>query len=392
VQTPANADELARYGPHWCLFWGDAVAPYMFEVWYPRLLRSRLRYAILSGVDEIPDVVREKVRGMPNCVVLEPYVETKRWLRAVPTFEGFLHVDTRREVYTVVNAFRSASHVWIGHGESEKRVNLHRTVSLYDAVFLGRYADVRRAPRAIRRWVAHGACAIGGTIVEGATKDPWVHPRSPRTVLYAPSWEGTRDSVDYSSIPEVVPHLLDALPELTERGVRIIVRPHPRTGARSPDHLRLIERLVAAGATRGGEKGADFTAADLMIGDVSGVTSEFLFTEKPGILPVSDRLTGIGKSPTILEREYPWLYRWDPAHGTLPELLDELAAHDPLRRARAGAARRTFRGHRSIEEAARTFDVALTAPRWRRSRIPIPLRWVFEGKLALAALRRALSR
>jgi hypothetical protein len=43
-----------------------------------------------------------------------------------------------------------------------------------------------------------------------------------------------------------------------------------------------------------------------------------------------------------------------------------------------------FRGHRSLDEAVRSFDLALSSVRWRKTRVPV--RWVYEAKRFVARL------
>ena len=200
-------------------------------------------------------------------------------------------------------------------------------------------------------------------------------------------------SADYSSVPEVVPQLIEALPMFQERGIELVVRPHPVTGSRLPRYRELLDELFAAGAQRGRAKAEDFMWSDVMISDISGVTAEYLFTEKPIILPASERLAGIGKSHDRLSSAYPYAYLWDPA-TPLVDHLDGLESSDPKRRDRATAAKRMFKGHESLDEAARTFDTALSIVRYRK--FPVPLRWTFEFKRragpVLALKRRVLRR
>jgi hypothetical protein len=98
-------------------------------------------------------------------------------------------------------------------------------------------------------------------------------------------------------------------------------------------------------------------------------------------MPVSEHLVSIGKDDARLEAEYPWVYRWHIEQEDLPTWVERLGSTDPLRDARARAARSMFRGHRSIEDATRSFDLALGSVRWRKSRIPP--RYVYELKRRL---------
>ena len=273
--------------------------------------------------------------------------------------KGVIYLTTRQMNLRVVTALPTKAHVWIGHGESEKSVNGPRTASLYDALFVARPSAVDRFPPAIRGWVRGGACVIGAPIVEGAVKRPWSAPRPVRTILYAPTWEGRRNGANYSSLAEVAPMLKSALPELRQRGVTVIFRPHPGTGRRDAEYQVLVSDVYAAGARKPGPKAEDFADADVLVSDVSGITAEFLFTEKPVIMPVTQEAARRGKDASTLAEEYPWAYLWDVR--------------------RASLARGMYRGHKDIDDAARTFDIALSVAHRRSSRLGIRL--AFEAKV-----------
>ncbi len=288
--------------------------------------------------------------------------------RRVPDFQGFIYVGSYMDNAAVMDAFPEAAHVWIGHGESAKKANMHRTASVYDSVFVADYAAVQRYPKAIRRWVLEGACAIGTPIVEGLRADPWDRPRPIRTLLYAPTWEGFGQGGDYSSLATAGPALLDAMPALAARGTTVLLRPHPGTGKRLPELQDLLGQLEAAGAARGGIKKDELTRADVIVSDVSGVTSEFLFTRKPAILPVTTRLRQLMKGEGRIRSEYPWVYHWEVAAERIIDRIETLERDDPLAGARDAAARRFFRDHRTLDDAVRSFDLALAAAHSRHER------------------------
>jgi CDP-Glycerol:Poly(glycerophosphate) glycerophosphotransferase len=390
--SAAETDSLLDFDPNWCLFWGQGVTGFHLDIWIPYIRQSQNRFVIMAGEDRFSEYVRQRVDALPNCVILEPFAMAKPWLKLCPNFRGFLYIGTKQENFKIVNSYGGKLHVWLGHGESDKIYNAFRTASLYDSMFVARYGVVKRYPRAVRRWVAQGACAIGTPIVDGLVKDPWEMPRPIRTILYAPTWEGGSPKADYSSMPVVGPALLEALPGLTKRGISVIMRPHPVTGRRRPELIELRDALYAAGVRKGRTKAEDFTEADVMISDISGVTAEFLFTEKPIIMPAWKDLAAIGKDDTRLAEEYPYAYRWHPETEGLLKLLDGLSADDPVRSKRAAAARTMFRGHRSLDEAVRSFDLALSSVRWRKTRVPV--RWVYEAKrfVSRLGLRRPRAR
>jgi hypothetical protein len=370
-------EELRAFAPDWCLFWPSFVSPAHFAIWRPYIARSRYRFIVMARNGQVKGGERAAIAALPNCMAMEATDETVRWLKRVPGFRGFLYVlGFKTPTFTNVNTFGNHAHVWIGHGESDKHASAPRTASLYDALFIGRYRRLSRFPRAIMPWVRRTACAIGAPIVDGAIADPWTEPRPVRTILYAPTWEGYSDHTNYSSVLDAAPAIAAAMPELRERGIRVIVRPHQSTGRRLPALSAALDELFTAGAERGVDKPADFAASDMVIVDISGANAEYLFTRKPSFMPVLSRLAAVGKTPDAVARDHPWAYQWDPATESLVDRIERLERSDPLRDRREAEARSVYRGHRSIEEAVRTFDLALGATWFRQT--PIPVRWAFE--------------
>lgn len=383
--TPTSASAirdraaLADFDPHWSLFWARSTVASQFSIWRPYLGGSRNRWLVVARNGGTPDDVRAAIEAMPNVRYLEATDDSIRWLKGARSFKGFLYVQGfKAATFLNVNTFRHHSHIWVAHGDSEKLSSSPRSASIYDSVFVASYRSVKRFPRAIRPWISRGACAIGAPIVAGIQPDPWTAPRPVRTLLYAPTWEGYSPSTDYSSISDAAPALTGLMPQLTARGIRLIVRPHPRTGRRLPGHAQAIDELVAAGAVRSSDKATDFAAADVMLSDVSGVTGEWLFTQKPAILPFSRSLAVTGKTSGVLAREYPWMARWDVEGGDLMQAIDAIESDDPLRAARAKEAATVYRGHHSVAEAVRTFDLALSVVGYSRTRIHV--RWAFEAR------------
>jgi CDP-glycerol glycerophosphotransferase (TagB/SpsB family) len=174
------------------------------------------------------------------------------------------------------------------------------------------------------------------------------------------------------------------MPALRERGVEVIVRPHPSSGHRLAARTALVDGLLEAGARTEPDKAVAMTAADVLIGDVSGLTSEFLFTRKPVLLPIWPQLDTL-LDPDTRASEYPFAYAWDVAATPLLERLATLETSDPLAGARTAAARRVFRGHRTIDDAVATFDLALDAARGRAGRLSV--RHAFELRRRFATSR-----
>jgi hypothetical protein len=386
--NPGRA-ELQKFAPHWCLYWANSFARSQFEIWLPLLERSRYRYVVLVDGPgaTIPTSLRPVEEG-GKVLFCESSSVDKSWLRQLSSFRGFLYISNKNRIFGNVGSFPNFRHVFIGHGESAKASSGSRVASLYDSVFLANYASSRRFPAAVHHVVRRRALAIGAPIVDGVVPLESGHSPagSPPVILYAPTWEGHSPSKDYSSLPEISGALAGLL---ADGGHQVILRPHPGNGKRSEAHRTAAAELWAAGAAKSKKKAADINRCHVLIGDLSGATSEFLFSRKPVVIPYTKALETIGVGKAHIRTEYPWAYVWDTTTQELGPVLEEALGPDPLRGRREAAADAVFRGHRSSEEAARTFDLALGAVAGFRN----PLLRRFRFELARARrLGRGVSR
>lgn len=178
---------------------------------------------------------------------------------------------------------------FIGHGDSDKSGSVSPLSRAYDEVWVAgpagrqryREADVGVRDDAIRE--------------VGRPQIARVRPPSPKqpgalyTVLYAPTWEGF-DAGNHESSLEVAGQRIVA-ELLAFPGVRLVYRPHPRTGSRivavARTHLAIAERVRDEGEPHEVLEGdgidliACFNAADALVTDVSSVIPDFLASGKP---------------------------------------------------------------------------------------------------------------
>src|SRR5690606_25979774 len=114
----------------------------------------------------------------------------------------------------------------------------------------------------------------------------------PIRVLYAPTWEGFVDGVDYSSVRRLGLEILEQLARL--EGVEVVFKPHPYTGSRKADtrkYLALMKRFCNANGIVVEESLSSIhqcmNKSDVLICDVSSVLNDYLITRKPIILCVN---------------------------------------------------------------------------------------------------------
>lgn len=184
--------------------------------------------------------------------------------------------------------FAAPVHVQLGHGESDKAYSVSNQHKAYDLTFVGGPAGSDRLGAALR-----GFDADVRTVQVGRPQLDHAYPGAPAwsresglRVLYAPTWEGDRPSVAYGSLVSHGVALVEAL--VADAEVRVVYRPHPRTGLSSARHAE-ADRAVRAVLTRGGNRhlvddgpyGWQWAFADACVTDLSSVAYDWLATTKP---------------------------------------------------------------------------------------------------------------
>jgi hypothetical protein len=231
------------------------------------------------------------------------------YLRQVVDLERFIHEQDIKIVFYVnqntknFQMFRYGRmwHVFINHGESDKMYMTTNQFKAYDYSFIA--GDAARDRLARKLWdfdLDRRAIPIGRPQADHFAGE-LPYPADDRTVvLYAPTWEGDRDSAAYGSIATHGVALVTAL--LASPTHRVVYRPHPRSGVVDPQYgaanRAIISAIAAANAADpaahhvfddGNELGWQLAGADVAITDISAMVYDRLATGKPLIVtrPVS---------------------------------------------------------------------------------------------------------
>ena len=201
--------------------------------------------------------------------------------------------------------FSTMAHVYIGHGESDKAVSASNQLKAYDRVFVAGPAAEERVLAELLWFDRSRLTRIGRPQI--AVPAPRPVPAVP-TVLYAPTWEGAQPSMAYSSVRTHGSALVDSL---VAEGLRVVYRPHPRTGANRRDvaaadaALRQVLDSPAAQRTgshvdAGGPLEQAFAEADVLLTDVSSIAVEWLPTGRPLIVTEpADPAAVVAPSPLL---------------------------------------------------------------------------------------------
>lgn len=230
---------------------------------------------------------------------------------------------------------RSAIHVSLLHGDSDKVVSVSNQIKAYDYSFVAGQAAIDRLERYTTLFDAPSRCIpVGRPSLDTDQVEVTARADDRRTVLYAPTWEGGQSSAAYSSLRT---HGLEAVRSLLDAGLGVIYRPHPLTGVRVADYGetdRELRELVETSGNRvstGRPLQQDAADSDLILCDVSAVMGDWLPSGKPLLITRSadpqarDAATALlGMSPRLSAAEA----------STAGSLARELIEHDLLREER----------------------------------------------------------
>jgi hypothetical protein len=235
--------------------------------------------------------------------------------------------------------FSEPVHVFIGHGESAKESSVSRQLNAYDFTFVAS-RDAIEQLRGIRGFDADAsAVVIGSPWLDflGQPPSSW-HPDHRRVVLYAPTWEGDRPTMDYSSVETLGLPIVEAI--LGMPTVRLIYRPHPWIGRVRSASVVADARIRSAinKAGRGdvidtGEYGWALGAAQLCITDISSVVFDARALGKGLMITVPDG----GSTPPVPQSVYAGAVRLELTDVAGIRLLVESALSDTANRSSAAA-------------------------------------------------------
>ncbi|MEU8349006.1 hypothetical protein [Streptomyces sp. NPDC048845] len=135
-------------------------------------------------------------------------------------------------------------HVFIGHGDSDKIASVNPYSKAYDEVWTAGKAGRDRYALANVGVRDEDIVEVGRPQL--APIQTWTGAPMGRipTVLYAPTWEGWSDEPGNTSLMPAGENIVRRLVE-SPRPVRVLYKPHPFTGTRSPAAAAAHRRIVA---------------------------------------------------------------------------------------------------------------------------------------------------
>jgi len=271
------------------------VNMYQLEQWYEPLRRLTETHPVAIVTRNVQSALHLS-ESSPLPVHFLPYIADVEEFMSRQNIGAVFYLNQNTRNFQMMR-FREPAHVFLSHGESEKDYMASNQLKAYDYTFIaGDAARDRLRGKLIGYDVDSRTREIGRPQVDVHVAPPVSLPDDDRTVvLYAPTWEGDRPSMTYSSLVSHAPAMLTRL--VATGAHRVIYRPHPRTGIADPSYRRkhgqivaLLEQANRADASAkhivdaASTFGWQLDAADACIADISAVAFDWLATGKPIVL------------------------------------------------------------------------------------------------------------
>ncbi|AZU01589.1 hypothetical protein CXR29_13530 [Brevibacterium linens] len=306
-------------------------------MWLPYLKRTGMRLAIITR-NNVPAKALAELTDVP-IITCPKSADLEKTL--VPSLGAVFYVNASSRNGEMIR-HQEYTHVYLGHGDSDKPPSYNPTHAMYDRIFAAGQA-------ATERYAAHGVTIssekfeiVGRPQLETVDVTTALPASGCSTVLYAPTWRGHVDETMLHSLP-VAPQMIA---ELVKRGKTVVFRPHPFSYefAEDAETIRQIQEILDDDRARSGrqhvfgeaaEKSLDviecMNLSDAMISDVSSVVSDYLYSGKPFAM------TAVSAQGEDFIEEYPIArasYVLNGDLSNLDEVLDAILAADPDRQNR----------------------------------------------------------
>lgn len=221
---------------------------------------------------------------------------------------------------------RNALHIHINHGESDKLSTITNQATAYDYVYVVGDAAWKRYEANLLRKDMSRFIKVGRPQLEHITPidpdkitfvtkkmDPDTiiytnieNDAPKKIVLYAPTWEGTHQSMNYSSITSIGVNLVKTL--LADPDYRVIYKAHPSTGSRDgatriahQDIINLLNDHEDGLYVADGDINAIYPTIDIPIFDNSTVMIDYLAQDRPFLMTdLFHRAVGLTELPQIV--------------------------------------------------------------------------------------------
>ncbi|WP_072680691.1 CDP-glycerol glycerophosphotransferase family protein [Arcobacter sp. LA11] len=177
-------------------------------------------------------------------------------------------------------------HIHLNHGESEKESMRSNQSQAYDYIFTVGQRGVDRYAEYLLNFNSEKFIKVGRPQLDFINQLEIKKNKKQRVILYAPTWEATHPSMNYTSVPLYGVTLVKEI--LKNKNNILIYKPHSALGTRDEDALSANNEILqiisqSSNAYYMGEDDINdvFTLVDFAFFDNTSVMIDYLYTNKP---------------------------------------------------------------------------------------------------------------
>jgi len=200
---------------------------------------------------------------------------------------------------------RDSLHIHINHGESDKTSTISNQSKAYDCVLISGDAAYDKYYLNLINVDMNKFIKIGRPQLEHVQNTQSIQTNK-KIVLYAPTWEGTHDTMNYTSINDYGIKIVNMI--LKDPNYYLVYKPHPNTGSINSETkrinrtlIKLIQKNKHAIVFSHKDINSLFPHIDIAIFDNSAVAVDYLKINKP--MFIVDKFNNQEKrsKPTIIK-------------------------------------------------------------------------------------------
>lgn len=283
-------------------FSGDMGSIYQIEQWFGPLevLHKKSTIVIVTRIKAVYEWLTYNTEFI---IVYCRTIQDLTNLYEESNFKCILYVNHGFKNFQSLMNHR-ALHIHINHGESDKTSTITNQAKSYDYVYVVAQAGYDKYNNNLIKKDMSNFIKIGRPQLEHVENlDKFQTDKT--VVLYAPTWEGTHDSMNFSSLQEYGLSMVQQL--LNDSNYFVVYKPHPNTGSRDSKIKKINEAIISmlaesesAEVISSGNINSLYSNVDICIFDNSAVAIDYLKVDKPMIMTDTfHRIKGRSDIPII---------------------------------------------------------------------------------------------
>ncbi len=298
VLATKDSKSLAGLSPKFAVFFdGDQDTLYQIKMWIKPFEEVGEEWIIITRRPSMAKDLQDMTKKAKVIIARDrdKLIEVSN----LPSLKFVMYVNNARENTEMVR-FPHLVHAQLMHGDSEKTASFNPVSGMFTKIFVAGQAGIDRYERNGVKIAEDKFELVGRPQLTGMDVISGPISVDQPTVLVAPTWGGSALGEELSSL-SVTPLIVEAL---LNAGAKVVYRPHPfcaqtTEGSQTISKVHSMleqnskqtktQHLYGAAAEKKISVNEAANQSDMIISDLSGIMSDWLFSLKPYLLVSMDQ-------------------------------------------------------------------------------------------------------